>query len=148
MSKLRILIPAIIIVGAAIAQEATRSTWDGVYTEEQSRRGQAAYSTRCASCHGPLLAGGEVAPALAGGEFLASWNGLTLGDLFERIRTTMPLDNPGKLSRDMNADILSYILSVNQFPAGNAELPRATEFLKQIRIDPMKPDPAKPERKN
>ena len=124
-------------------QDATRSVWDGVYTAEQADRGQAAYLARCGSCHGALLSGGEVAPPLAGGDFLSNWNGLTLGDLFERIRTTMPADNPGKVSRETNAEILAYILRVNQFPAGTAELPRATEFLRQIRLDAAKPEGTK-----
>ena len=32
----------------------------------------------------------ESPPPLAGGEFLSNWNGLTVGDLFERTRKTMP----------------------------------------------------------
>ena len=81
-----------------------------------------------------------MAPPLAGGEFLANWNGLTLGDLFERIRTTMPLNKPGMLSRQTNADILAYMLDVNKFPDGKTELPRETEVLKQIKIEATKPD--------
>ena len=69
------------------------------------------------------LSGGEQAPPLAGGEFRANWNGLTVVDLFDRIRTSMPLNNPQSLNRETNAAILSYILSVNRFPAGQAELP-------------------------
>ncbi len=71
------------------AQEApsgSRSVWDGVYTQEQAERGHSLYNEHCTSCHGDTLAGGEVAPPLAGGDFLANWNGLTVGDLFERIR--------------------------------------------------------------
>ena len=34
----------------------------------------------------------------------------------------MPANNPGKLNRDKNADILAFLLSVNQFPAGKSEL--------------------------
>jgi mono/diheme cytochrome c family protein len=117
-----------------------RSIWDGVYTEEQAKRGDEPYHSQCASCHGQTLGGGEAAPPLAGGEFLSSWNGLTLGDLFERIRISMPQDHPGKLSREQNAEILSYILSVNKFPSGKKELPRQTELLKEIRFEANKPD--------
>src|SRR5215467_6958145 len=117
-----------------------RSVWDGAYTKEQAKRGDEAYHRQCASCHGATLAGGEAAPPLAGGEFLSTWNGLTLGDLFERIRISMPQDHPGKLSREQNADILSYILSVNKFPAGKSELPHQTELLKEIRFEASKPD--------
>ena len=122
------------------AQDATRSVWDGVYTEEQSDRGHDLYARECASCHGDLLTGGEQAPPLAGGEFLANWNGLSAGELFERIRKTMPMNKPGKLSREVNADILAFMLAMNKFPAGKTELSYKTEMLNQIRIEAMKPN--------
>lgn len=62
-------------------RQAARSVWDGVYTAEQAKRGEALYGEHCASCHGAALAGAEAAPALTGFEFSANWNGLTLGDL-------------------------------------------------------------------
>ena len=127
---------AVVLLGAVVlAQDApSRSVWDGVYTQEQAQRGQASYNQYCMACHGGSLTGGEQAPPLAGGEFLSNWNGLTVGDLFDRIRTSMPLNNPQSLNRDTNALILAYILSVNRFPAGSAELSNRTEVLKLIRI--------------
>jgi mono/diheme cytochrome c family protein len=113
--------------GALRAQEPSaseRSVWDGVYTEEQAKRGEALYEKQCSACHGDKLAGRESAPPLTGGAFLSNWNGLTLGDLFERIRRTMPQTSPGKLTRQQNADILAYVLSFNKFPAGKTELYR------------------------
>jgi mono/diheme cytochrome c family protein len=118
------------------AQEGTRSAWDGVFTAQQASRGSSEYQQRCASCHGTSLTGGESAPPLTGGEFSSNWNGLTVGDLFERIRTTMPADRVGSLSRTQNADILAYILSANEYPAGETELPQRTEVLKMIRLEP------------
>jgi len=133
--------------GVSLAQEPaaveSRSVWDGVFTEEQARRGEALYHKECKSCHGETLAGGESAPPLTGGAFLSNWNGLTLGDLFERIRKTMPQNSPGKLNRQQNADILAYTLSANKFPAGKTELSRQTEFLKEIRFEAMKREPRK-----
>ena len=126
----------------AIAQPA-RSVWDGVFTAEQAKRGAALYSSECASCHGLTLNGGEMAPALTGGEFLSNWNGLTVGDLFDRIRQSMPADRPGSLSREKNLDILAHILSMNQFPAGTQELDRRVEVLKQIRLEAVKPGEGK-----
>ena len=126
-----------LFTAALLAQD--RSVWDGVFTAEQATRGDGLYQQRCASCHGTSLSGGESAPALTGGEFSSGWNGLTVGDLFERIRTTMPADRPGSVSRAQNADILSYILKVNQFPAGTSELPTQTEVLKQIKLETEKP---------
>lgn len=84
--------------------------------------------------------GGEQAPPLAGGEFLSNWTELTVGDLFERIRTTMPIGRAGRLSRQINADIVAYMLKANRYPAGETELAKETEVLKQIRITANKPD--------
>jgi len=116
-----------------------RAVWEGVFAADQAKRGQPLYNQHCMMCHGDTLSGGEPAPALAGCDFLSIWNGLTAGDLFERIRTTMPLNNPQSLNRETNAGILAYILSVNRFPAGSVELSSRTEVLKQIRIDAEKP---------
>jgi len=127
-------------VGPAIrAQEPTRSVWDGVYTEAQARRGEAVYRQNCASCHGVALEGIETAGPLAGARFTANWNGVTVGDMLERVRVSMPHDRPGTLSRQQTADVLAYLFSVNRFPAGKTELARQTELLKQIKFDATKP---------
>jgi mono/diheme cytochrome c family protein len=138
--KLRYAIISVTLLAAvAVSQDTTKSVWDGVFTTDQAKRGEAAYNTNCASCHGDQLTGGEMAPPLSGGEFMSNWNGLTLGDLYDRIRTTMPAGKPGKLSREMNADIVSYILAFNKFPAGGQELSHQSEVLKQIKLDAEKP---------
>src|SRR6185369_14585331 len=79
-----------ILLAVLLAAQTTRSVWDGVYTSAQAERGAALYANNCASCHGSALGGGESAPPLTGGEFSSNWYGLTVGDLFERIRITMP----------------------------------------------------------
>jgi S-disulfanyl-L-cysteine oxidoreductase SoxD len=120
------------------AQPPTKSVWDGVYTDEQANRGKGMYAEQCASCHGSELTGGEMAPPLAGGEFMAGWDGLTVGDLFERIRISMPQNAPGTLSGQQNADILSFILSAAKFPTGTTELPKEAGILKQIKFESKK----------
>jgi len=128
-------------IGSAVrAQEPTRSVWDGVYTEAQAKRGDAVYRQNCASCHGVALEGIETAGPLTGGRFTSNWNGVTVGDLLERVRVSMPHDRPGTLSRQQTADVLAYVFSVNQFPAGKTELARQTEILKQIKFEATKPD--------
>jgi len=119
-------------------QVASKSVRDGVYTTEQAQRGQPLYKQYCASCHGDSLEGIEMAPALAGPDFIDEWSGQTVGDLFERIRATIPRDKPGRLSREINVDIAAYMLSFNRFPAGSAELSQDTQALKQIRIEAAK----------
>ncbi len=124
--------------GAAAQGPPARSVWDGVYTAEQSKRGEPLYAQYCSSCHGTMLEGGEMAPPLAGGAFNANWNGLSLGDLFERTRISMPQNNPGSLSRQQYVDILAVMLSVGEFPQGKTELPRELDVLKQIVFESMK----------
>jgi len=126
--------------GIGLIAQTSRSVWDGVYTSEQASRGAALYAQDCESCHGTALTGVESAPPLTGGEFFSNWNGLTVGDLFDRIRISMPADRPGRLTRDQDADILAFMLSVSQFPAGKTELARQTEVLKQIRFESARPD--------
>src|SRR5579863_5953625 len=123
--------------------ETSRSVWDGVFTEEQANRGRALYGQECSGCHGDSLTGADEVPALSGGVFLSNWDGLTVGDLFERIRISMPANSPGKLNRDKVADILSYLLAMNRFPVGKTELDRRTEVLKEIRFEVAKPDQKK-----
>ena len=42
---------------AVAAAQAGKSTWDGVYTEEQAKRGGEVFDRECAGCHGPAGAG-------------------------------------------------------------------------------------------
>jgi mono/diheme cytochrome c family protein len=114
-----------------------RSVWDGVYTEEQAGRGETLYARECASCHRNDT-GGEEASALAGPAFLANWDGLTVGDLYERIRVSMPPSNPRRLSRRQITDILGHLLKANGFPAGKTELAQEAEAMKQVRIEATK----------
>lgn len=128
------------VAALALAQEATRSVWDGVFTDDQAKNGQALYNSECASCHGDQLNGGEMAPPLAGGEFMSNWNGLTVGDLFERIRTSMPPGTPSKVGREAKVAIVAYILQQNKFPSGKDELPAQSEAMKLIKLEANKPD--------
>jgi len=127
------------VTGLKAQDTADKTTWSGLYTEEQATRGAAAYAANCQACHGNQLGGTGEAPAIAGGEFISSWNGLSVGELFERIRTTMPFDRPGALAREQYADILAYILKYNGFPAGQAELDKRTEVLNSIKFVATKP---------
>jgi len=129
---------ATLLIAAIAAAQTTRSVWDGVYNSDQAKRGQEVYGKQCASCHGDDLSGGESAPPLVGAAFLANWTGLTVGDLFERTRVSMPQNDPGKLSRQQNAEIIAFVLSMNRFPAGKNELEKDTDVLKQIRLDAEK----------
>ena len=127
----------------ALAQTAARagsSIRDGVFTAEQARRGQVAYTGPCDRCHGFKLDGAPddpdmlPAPPVAGPKFLRKWDGRTLAVLFEYVRTTMPTNNPGYLSEAEVADIVAYMLSVSGLPAGDEALSPEPEALASIVI--------------
>jgi len=111
------------------AQQARRVT-DGVYTSAQATRGETVYKDRCATCHGATL-GGAQAPPLAGDEFIRAWSG-PVSELVNKIQSTMPANDPGKLTRQQAADVLAYMLQVGKYPAGQAELAADEAVLKQI----------------
>ena len=113
---------AVVAWGGAGAAGQGRTVWDGVYTADQARRGAEAYERSCAECHGADLGGGDMAPSLAGVEFVYNWHGFSARDLFERLRVSMPPAQPNSVSRQEKADILAFILEVNGMPAGDTEL--------------------------
>jgi mono/diheme cytochrome c family protein len=142
--KSRFLVIAAFAVAVAVVrpsvgaqQAAPRSVWDGVYTVAQAKRG-ALKSGLCTSCHGDGFDGGS-APQLVGADFLARWEGRSVGDLFDLVRLTMPDDDPGSLPREQYADLIAYILAVNKFPTGASEIGTAIEPLKQIQMLATKP---------
>src|SRR5262249_49323300 len=63
--------PASVVTGA---QDSQRTVWDGVYNNQQAKRGEAAFVEACSNCHGRTLEGADMTPALTGGAFMANWN--------------------------------------------------------------------------
>ena len=121
------------------AQSASKSVWDGVFSPEQAARGEAHYVASCAACHGATLDGTGEAPGLSGGEFVSHYDQLTIAALFDRVRTTMPQNDPGSLTRDEYADVVAFLLKSNGFPAGTAPLDRRSEVMATIGIQAQKP---------
>ena len=130
-----VAIAATLALGAA--EPAT--VWDVVYTREQADRGKVFYEQGCAECHGPALEGDDMSSPLVGSDFLYAWDGLTLGDLFERIRISMPDGKANKMTRQEKADVVAYVLMKNEMSPGEEELaPRASD-LKPIGFTATKP---------
>jgi mono/diheme cytochrome c family protein len=116
------------MVSSAGALSAQKSAKDGVYTAAQADRGETLFGGSCASCHNPK--------DFTGKEFLDKWQGKQLFDLYDTIKATMPMDNPGSLKPEQYADTVAYLLELNTFPAGADELKGDDEAaLKAITID-------------
>ena len=56
--------------------------------------------------------------------------------LFEYMRSAMPLNSPGGLSVQQNADILAFLLRTDGLPAGKSDLTPQPEALKSITLKP------------
>lgn len=104
----------------------------------QVQLGEQAYTTNCAACHGPDLAGGQFATTLKGPAFLAKWGAAPAGDLFRYLRTSMPPGNAGTLPDETYAALTALILDRNGGSAG-AALGTTPEQLAGLTL------PAKPE---
>jgi mono/diheme cytochrome c family protein len=113
---------------------ASKTTLDGVYTDDEAARGKAQYNTSCSSCHMEDLSGSGQALPLAGDAFMDIWEGQTMYDLLGLVQGTMPQDKPGSLTPDASLDVISYILQQNKFPAGKADLKNDPDALKDILI--------------
>lgn len=142
--KTHILIVVCAVVFAASGLHVTlraqaKSVADGVYTAAQAKRGATLYADQCASCHGEDLSGvADLFPALAGEAFVKTWQGKSVGELFDKIHMTMPALDPGSLKPEQVADVLAHMLSTAKYPAGTTDLAASVEPLNHIKIDAPK----------
>ena len=133
------LLSLVVVAALGVAADEPATVWDGVYTQEQADRGKVFYEQGCAECHGPALEGDDMSSPLVGSDFLYAWDGLTLGDLFERIRISMPDGKANTMTRQEKADVVAYVLMKNEMSPGEEELaPRASD-LKPIGFTATKP---------
>jgi mono/diheme cytochrome c family protein len=119
---------ALFVVSAAILSgQEKKSVKAGVYTAAQAERGQAAFRSKCASCHAPNRFTDDL--------FYSSFAGKPLWEMFDVISDTMPEDNPGSLKKEEYADVIAYLLKLNKFPDGSAELPIDKDALSTIMME-------------
>ena len=138
--KVSIIAAATATLATQAHAQAVTNVWDGAYTEAQAERGEKLYQQHCSACHGSQMQGIEEAPTLRQGAFVYNWDSMGVDILFQRLRETMPLDDPRGVPRAVKADILAYIMSQNNFPAGKTELPYQNSRLKRITWNALKPE--------
>ena len=69
-------------------------------------------------CHGNTLTNGTMAPPLAGESFRTLWAGRPVRALYDSAKM-MPPANPGSLPDATYANLVTYILQVNDYAAGD-----------------------------
>jgi PQQ-dependent dehydrogenase (s-GDH family) len=87
------------------------------YTAAQAAAGKTAFDADCAVCHGNTLTNGTMAPPLAGESFRTLWAGRPVRALYDSAKM-MPPANPGSLPEATYANLVAYILQMNDYAAG------------------------------
>lgn len=98
----------------AVEVDEDATTADGIYTMAQATRGQDLFSESCSECH-------DTADWTETG-FRGRWVDQSVYQLWYYINDRMPYDDPWSLSRQQVTDVLTYILQLNDLPAGETEL--------------------------
>lgn len=122
------------MVASIGAGQASRALEDA-RSNEQAKRGEATYLDECARCHAETLSGTEFGPALVGNEFVRNWAGKNIGEMFVRVRDTMPIDGPGRLSAQQSVDVVAFILHENNCNRGDQPLAADLAALRAIIIN-------------
>ncbi len=133
---------AIAIVGCASTQEGMPVSAGGAvsnaapaddgssesafYTSRQAERGNGLFRDNCVSCH--------ASSEFTGASFERRWRNRAVGDIYEFVLYSMPDDNPGGLPEQTYADIIAYILQLNDFPAGGTDLPPSVDALMEMKM--------------
>jgi len=110
-------------IALTAAQQPART---GPFTAEQANAGRTVYETICSTCHQADMKGTFEAPPLAGANFMNMWRNRTTSDLVSRIRTSMPITNPGSVSEQEAVNVTAYILRANGASAGSQALTAGT----------------------
>ena len=120
---------------ATRAQENDVPIYSGVFSPEQVARGKAAFEANCARCHRATLEGTERGPALKGDNFWSHWENETVATLFTKVRDQMPPNFTGaELEPQTKLDIVTYVLSSNEFPTGRGEMTPNRDALDELQI--------------
>ena len=122
---------ALAVSAAALhGQTPQKTTNSAVYTAAQAERGKQAFGEKCTTCHEPTR--------FSGANFLDSWDGKVLKEVWDISSGTMPEDNPGSLKPQEYGDIIAYFLQLNEYPTGDAELPGDAGAMANIKVEKPK----------
>lgn len=93
---------------------APRSGAGATFSAVQADRGRDLFRAMCTECH--------YSSEFSDSQFKFKWSRRSAGNLYELINTSMPETAPGSLSPEETVDVVSYILRMNGFEPGAAEL--------------------------
>lgn len=114
---------------AATGADAAPATSALGFSTAQADRGRNVFRSTCTECH--------YSSEFNDRQFKFKWRRRTAGDLFEMVSTQMPEDAPGSLALQQYADIVAFVLRLNGFEPGSAELPPDAAALETISLAPF-----------
>lgn len=97
------------------------------FTNGQVERGRSEFGASCGECHSTS--------EFRGTDFQFKWRRRTAWAFFRTLTDTMPEDAPGSLSDQQYVDVIAYILEMNGFAPGDAELTATEAALDQFVMD-------------
>ena len=140
-----LLLPVMLVVSQSSGAQSSDNQSSGnmevagpppAFTEAQAAAGFDAYQLNCSVCHGDRLQGAGIVPALAGPRFDRSWRGKPAGVLAFHIRRMPPGSNSTtrRLSDEIYANLLAYLLRANGFESSDDRLPIIPALLDGLTI--------------
>lgn len=97
------------------------------FSTAQVERGRTRFDAVCAECH--------ATSEFRGTNFRYEWRRRTAWDFYRTVSSTMPEDAPGSLADAEYVDVIAWILEMNGFQAGAADLPATEAALDQFVMD-------------
>jgi mono/diheme cytochrome c family protein len=115
----------LLLAGPVAAQDGSAPS-TGTVSAVQARRGEATFKQTCAACH--------ATSQFTAAQYVRAWSDRPVIELFEQLRSNMPQDNPGGLTRQQYLDVVLYLYKLNGAAEGERELPPDDEAMKATRI--------------
>lgn len=128
------LASAFAVAAPAFAQTTDSTAAKTTINDDQFGRGATVFNKVCLECH--------TKTDMTGADFKVKWNTRPVLDLFEVIRTTMPDNAPGTMSRDQYIDVTAYLLRLNGAPGGGMPIVQDdTASMHKLKIEITVPAP-------
>jgi S-disulfanyl-L-cysteine oxidoreductase SoxD len=122
---------------ASTPAAATKSVWDGVYTDAQADQGADLIAANCARCHSNTMRGGPGGPSVMANLY-TMFGDQPLQSFYDYISTQMPKGSPGSLAPDEYASISARVLQLAGAPSGSTALPSDEDALAKITLSEKK----------
>ena len=124
--------PATAAAPAAAAAAAPAPTGAATFSAAQADRGRDLFRGQCTECH--------YSSEFSDSQFKFKWSRRSAGSLYQYILTSMPETDPGSLSPTESVELVTYIMRMNGFQAGAADLPSDRAVLDGISLASIRND--------